>query len=552
MEPDILLPELVQSEPVQRAQRGSLSTNQCEVGEWVWLPEQPQAGAHAQVATVSALTLAKVQHIYANGAIDVQVFDEQNMSFSGVDMRLPRPRTLLEAEQRLLRLTSLRPHWVGQHVRLLDHPIVPSRFCFNAEHYDRHIERTGGLQAVFDAGSGWRPHYFLHQASHEFSAQLRLRGRPRFGVMPHNTSDALWSNWVRSRPNCPELWGSPDGSVSEVARIVSIDLHARCELPTFEGSVELEPSRRVNLTWGTADVQCFDPVSMTYTGELLHGVPLYLVHGLHHSAALAEARAGATMVACRKAHIFDAVAAVAADTNGYFNCVNHAVGSFNTLFEDILECADVGALSCLLASWGDPLMAEMVALRQGEADLGSMMQAMLLEQVGLADLGGPTCEMHPGDCSCELFFHFEQGTPDRFNAYIQSCYPLLSDFLCCERSRVWLFEDCNTAVPAAVNELPGPSMQYGAGPQDVDDDGYESGPNPRCPKCTTESVSWYDTHDPPDGGECYDCGYVHRIVMQDEDEEEDMEEDERATSGSWGSGASLHTVVAAVMRATCD
>ena len=197
-------------------------------------------------------------------------------------------------------------------------------------------------------------------------------------------------------------------------------------------------------------------------------------------------------------------------------------------------------------------MAEMVALRQGEADLGSMMQAMLLEQVGLADLGGPTCEMHPGDCSCELFFHFEQGTPDRFNAYIQSCYPLLSDFLCCERSRVWLFEDCNTAVPAAVNELPGPSMQYGAGPQDVDDDGYESGPNPRCPKCTTESVSWYDTHDPPDGGECYDCGYVHRIVVQDEDEEEDMEEDERATSGSWGSGASLHTVVAAVMRATCD
>ena len=209
------------------------------------------------------------------------------------------------------------------------------------------------------------------------------------------------------------------------------------------------PRPAVDLTWGTADVQCFDPVSMTYSGELLHGVPLYLVNGLQHSAALAEARAGATMVACRKARISDAVAAVVADTdtNGYF-LVDHTLESFNTLFEDILECADVRALSCLLASWGDPLMAEMVALRQGEADLGLMMQAMLLEQVGLADLGGPTSELYPGDCSCELFFHFERGMPNRLHAEFRYL-PLLSDLLCGERSRVWLredYEDCNTAL----------------------------------------------------------------------------------------------------------
>ena len=61
----------------------------------MWLPEQPQAGAHAQVATVSALKLAKVLHTYGHGAIDVQIFDEQAMAFSGAEMRLQRPRTLI-------------------------------------------------------------------------------------------------------------------------------------------------------------------------------------------------------------------------------------------------------------------------------------------------------------------------------------------------------------------------------------------------------------------------------------------------------------------------
>ena len=114
-------------------------------------------GAHSLVATVSRLQLAKVLHTLANGAIDVQIFDEQTMAFSGAEMRLQRPRTRIEAEQRLLALTSLRPHWVGQRVRLLDHPLVPARFCFNAEHYAKHVERCGGLQAVFDAGAKTLP-----------------------------------------------------------------------------------------------------------------------------------------------------------------------------------------------------------------------------------------------------------------------------------------------------------------------------------------------------------------------------------------------------------
>ena len=40
-------------EPAQRAQRGALSTNLHAVGDWVWLPEEPQAGAHELVAALS-------------------------------------------------------------------------------------------------------------------------------------------------------------------------------------------------------------------------------------------------------------------------------------------------------------------------------------------------------------------------------------------------------------------------------------------------------------------------------------------------------------------
>ena len=64
---------------------------------------------------------------------------------------------MLQASQRLLALTSLRPHWVGQRVRLLDHPLVPARFCFNAEHYDKYVAFHGGLQAVFAAGGAQLP-----------------------------------------------------------------------------------------------------------------------------------------------------------------------------------------------------------------------------------------------------------------------------------------------------------------------------------------------------------------------------------------------------------
>ena len=78
-EPASIQPEPVQSaQPKQRTQRGSLTTNQCTAGEWVSpLPEQPQAGAHSLVATVSRLQLAKVLNTYNNGAVGVQVFDEQ-------------------------------------------------------------------------------------------------------------------------------------------------------------------------------------------------------------------------------------------------------------------------------------------------------------------------------------------------------------------------------------------------------------------------------------------------------------------------------------------
>jgi len=64
-------------ELAQRAQRGALSTNLHAVGDWVWLPVEPQAGAHALVAVVSRLQLAKVQRTYTNGAVGMQLFDEE-------------------------------------------------------------------------------------------------------------------------------------------------------------------------------------------------------------------------------------------------------------------------------------------------------------------------------------------------------------------------------------------------------------------------------------------------------------------------------------------
>ena len=57
--------------------------------DWVCLPDQPQAGAHALVAIVSRLPLAKVLRRYTNGAIGVRFFDEKAFAFSGFEMRLP-------------------------------------------------------------------------------------------------------------------------------------------------------------------------------------------------------------------------------------------------------------------------------------------------------------------------------------------------------------------------------------------------------------------------------------------------------------------------------
>ena len=403
------------AQPKQRTQRGSLTTNQCVAGEWVWLPEQPQAGAHSLVAAVSRLQLAKVLHTYNNGAVGVQVFDEQALAFTGAELRLPPPRTVLEASQRLLKLTSLRPNWVGQRVRLLDHPLVPSHFAFNAEHYNKHVALRGGLQAVFDAGReqlpeaacGWRyAGWFLH----ELDAELRGHGRPRQAI------DG-------------ELRGSKQGINSELAVILSIDLHRRCELPG---------KHPVDLTWGTADVRCFDPFSMEYNGHVLNGVPLYMVHGLHYSAALAEARAAAIPAACLLAR---------------FDEEEEALEAFNAKLHECLLCPDVETLASLVASWGEPAMAELVATRQREADWGARMQEMLREQAGLQDLGGPTWHV-PNDRSCDPSFHFELSS-----AIHLRWSPLLSYFLCGERS-TW---NNAATLAAAVTEPAGSSQQHGGG-----------------------------------------------------------------------------------------
>ena len=135
-------------EPAHRAQRGSLGTNLCAAGDWVWLPEQPQAGAHALVAVVSRLLLAKVLHTYTNGAVGVQLFDKEAFSFSSAEMRLPPPRTVLEAEQRA---TTYIDHVMMMTTMLLRQSLslmmisVATRYIFSRFIFSRYIVTSGVL-----------------------------------------------------------------------------------------------------------------------------------------------------------------------------------------------------------------------------------------------------------------------------------------------------------------------------------------------------------------------------------------------------------------------
>ena len=153
-----------------------------------------------------------------------------------------------------------------------------------------------------------------------------------------------------------------------------------------------------------------------------------------------------------------------------------------------------------MASWADdPVLAERVISRQVEADWGVSMQAMLREQAGLTDLGGPAW-LVPNDVSCDPSFHFEPGMAIRLR-----WSPLLSDYLCGERSTWPLLHE------SSASEQVEQPRQEGGGRAAYDDEYC-----PSCPQCGTESVSWITRH-PPDGGRCYDCDYVHRSYDDDDD-----------------------------------
>ena len=178
-----------------------------------------------------------------------------------------------------------------------------------------------------------------------------------------------------------------------------------------------------------------------------------------------------------------------------------ALDKFNRLFTQIWQCADVGALASLVASWDDPVLAEGVISRQVETDRGVRMQVMLREQAGLTDLGGPTWRV-ADDRSCDPSFHFEPGVAIRLR-----WSPLLCDYLCCEQS-TWPLH-----LESSASEQVEKRRQEGGGRAAYDDNYC-----PSCPQCGTESVSWstWNTRYPPDGGRCYDCDYVHRSYDDDD------------------------------------
>ena len=361
-------------------------------------------------------------------SIDLQLFDENVMGFADTStVRLPPPQTCLQASQRYVSLASFRPWWVGQRVRLLNHGFIPQLHGFNADSYDRYVRHCGGLQAAFE---------FAASPSYQQRAPIQNYGP---------TNDPF--NQILQQLGCPRLggrdtlWGSPDGA-SELAIITSIDLHARCALAE-DAAMPLT----INLTWGTAHVVCFNPVSMGYDGVKLMDVPLYMVHSLGYSAALAEARAGAIAIACQRAQVaakfdefemakqvFEEKEAAGELEGGGFADASLALDDFRPLLDEILSCTDPVSLASLLAHWGEIELAELVSKRQAEAVHGARMQSMLLVPSLWQQGEQQMPENMQNDASSDPSFHFDPTSYfDRANKnYWRQWWrwdPLLSDYL---------------------------------------------------------------------------------------------------------------------------
>jgi hypothetical protein len=92
-----------------------------QIGDWVWVPKSPVASYIAPVAAAAEHpALAKVIRCYANGALEVAMFDGNELCFSESELQtLPPCSTAFEMQQQALPLICLRPRYIGEAVRLV-------------------------------------------------------------------------------------------------------------------------------------------------------------------------------------------------------------------------------------------------------------------------------------------------------------------------------------------------------------------------------------------------------------------------------------------------
>ena len=94
-------------------------------GDWVWIPSDPTASFMLPVASVSAApALAKVNHCFANGALEVVMFNMESLTFNDTapTCLLPPCTTRFQMMQQAMPLGDHRPRHIGEIIRLCHKP----------------------------------------------------------------------------------------------------------------------------------------------------------------------------------------------------------------------------------------------------------------------------------------------------------------------------------------------------------------------------------------------------------------------------------------------
>jgi hypothetical protein len=261
-------------------------------GDWVWIPAAPVASYTLPVAAAAEHpALAKVARCFANGALEVVMFDDIELCFDENERQtLPPCSTAFEMQQQALHLCSRRPRYVGEAVRLVrkqSYKDVWYKDEFDEWACDERLTEDGTeVQLVRRSpAEAWRSTGKRHP--HELN----------WRVLPHAVTlidDGRIS--LDDLGTAGISMASGLDFVPDLAKIVAIDLEREVVVSKADHlSAEA-------MTCGTVDVVLFNPVTMQYDGHRICSVPLTpCVSALGRAAPLAEARAVAIQHVCATA-----------------------------------------------------------------------------------------------------------------------------------------------------------------------------------------------------------------------------------------------------------